>query len=56
LFCAEIIAWRKPLYSFAGEANANLLALGARVIDPGFFAGSNPDGAGTSHLSRGTLF
>ena len=33
-FCREIIAWRKPLYTFAGDANANLLALGAKPIDP----------------------
>ena len=32
LFCREIIAWGKPLYTLAGEANANLLALGAMPI------------------------
>ena len=33
-FCREIIAWRKPLYTFAGDANENLLALGAKPINP----------------------
>ena len=33
-FCREIIAWKKPLYTFAGSANENLLGLGARPINP----------------------
>ena len=33
-FCREILAWRKPLYTWAGDANENLLALGAKPIDP----------------------
>ena len=33
-FCREIIAWSKPLYTLAGDANENLLALGAKPIDP----------------------
>jgi predicted Rossmann fold nucleotide-binding protein DprA/Smf involved in DNA uptake len=33
-FCREIIAWRKPLYTFAGAANETLLALGAKPINP----------------------
>lgn len=31
-FCREVIGWGKPLYTLAGEANANLFALGARPI------------------------
>jgi len=33
-FCQEILAWRKPLYTFADAANENLLALGAQPINP----------------------
>src|SRR5207247_9941183 len=33
-FCREIIAWRKPLYTFAEKANENLLVLGARPMNP----------------------
>jgi predicted Rossmann fold nucleotide-binding protein DprA/Smf involved in DNA uptake len=33
-FCREIIAWGKPLYTFADDANENLLALGAKPINP----------------------
>ena len=33
-FCREILAWRKPLYTLAGDANENLLALGAKPINP----------------------
>jgi predicted Rossmann fold nucleotide-binding protein DprA/Smf involved in DNA uptake len=33
-FCRELIGWGKPLYTFAGAANENLLALGARPINP----------------------
>lgn len=31
-FCQEVVGWGKPLYTLAGEANANLLALGARAV------------------------
>jgi predicted Rossmann fold nucleotide-binding protein DprA/Smf involved in DNA uptake len=34
LFCREIIAWRKPLYTFADGANENLFALGAKPTNP----------------------
>ena len=37
-FCREIIAWRKSLYTFAGSANENLLALGAKPIIPNDFS------------------
>ena len=37
-FCREIIAWSKSLYTFAGVANENLLALGARPINPNAFS------------------
>lgn len=30
--CRDIVAWRKPLYSFDDSANANLLALGAKSV------------------------
>ena len=33
-FCREIIAWSKPLYTLANDANENLLALGAKPINP----------------------
>ena len=33
-FCREIIAWGKPLYTLADDANENLLALGAKPINP----------------------
>ncbi len=33
-FCREIIAWRKLLYTFAVGANENLLAIGAKPINP----------------------
>ena len=33
-FCREIIAWRKPLYTLADPANENLLALGAKPMNP----------------------
>ena len=32
-FCQRIIEWQKPLYTFASEANANLISLGAKVLD-----------------------
>ena len=37
-FCGEIVAWRKSLYTFAGSANENLLALGAKPINPNDFS------------------
>jgi predicted Rossmann fold nucleotide-binding protein DprA/Smf involved in DNA uptake len=37
-FCREIIAWRKPLYTLADTANENLLALGAKPINPTDFS------------------
>lgn len=30
--CQEVLTWRKPLYSLASDANAHLLALGAKAI------------------------
>lgn len=33
-FCREILAWRKPLYTLADEANAHLVTLGATPLDP----------------------
>jgi predicted Rossmann fold nucleotide-binding protein DprA/Smf involved in DNA uptake len=33
-FCREILAWKKPLFTFAGDANENLLALGAKPVNP----------------------
>lgn len=32
--CREVLAWGKPLYTLAGEANGNLIELGARTIQP----------------------
>jgi predicted Rossmann fold nucleotide-binding protein DprA/Smf involved in DNA uptake len=32
--CHEALAWRKPLYALAGDANAHLLALGAKPVRP----------------------
>ena len=32
--CREIVAWGKPLWTVAGQENANLLALGARIGPP----------------------
>jgi len=37
-FCREIIAWRKPLYTLADTVNENLLALGAKPINPADFS------------------
>jgi predicted Rossmann fold nucleotide-binding protein DprA/Smf involved in DNA uptake len=31
-FCHDVLAWRKPLYTLESEANANLLALGAKPV------------------------
>jgi predicted Rossmann fold nucleotide-binding protein DprA/Smf involved in DNA uptake len=33
--CQEVLTWRKPLYALAGDANAHLLALGAKPVGPG---------------------
>jgi predicted Rossmann fold nucleotide-binding protein DprA/Smf involved in DNA uptake len=41
LFCREILAWRKPLYTLGSSANDNLLALGAKAIKPTDFFVSN---------------
>ena len=41
-FCREIIAWRKPLFTFAESASENLLAVGARPINPKDFAREQP--------------
>jgi predicted Rossmann fold nucleotide-binding protein DprA/Smf involved in DNA uptake len=30
--CREVIAWGKPLYTFADEANARLIAIGAKTV------------------------
>jgi len=30
--CQEVLTWRKPLYALAGDANAHLLALGAKAL------------------------
>ena len=47
-FCREIVAWQKPLYTFAGNANENLLALGAKPIDPDDLPRDQPDTAAGS--------
>ncbi len=41
-FCHEILAWRKPLLTFAGRANENLLALGAKPINPNDLSQAQP--------------
>ncbi|MBI2864018.1 MAG: DNA-binding protein [Chloroflexi bacterium] len=33
-FCREVLAWGKPVYTLEGDANTNLLALGARPVGP----------------------
>jgi len=33
-FCREVLAWRKPLYTLKSDANANLIALGAKPVSP----------------------
>ena len=33
-FCQEVLAWGKPLYTLASDANANLISLGARPVTP----------------------
>ena len=42
LCCREIVAWRKPLYTLAGDANENLLALGAKPINPNDLSRAQP--------------
>ncbi len=32
--CRDVIGWGKPLYTLEGDANANIMALGARAIGP----------------------
>jgi predicted Rossmann fold nucleotide-binding protein DprA/Smf involved in DNA uptake len=34
-FCRELLAWSKPLYTLASPANAELIALGAKPLEPG---------------------
>lgn len=36
--CRRIVEWNKPLFTFAGEDNRNLIALGATPLDPEFSA------------------
>jgi len=31
--CRRIVEWNKPLYTFADDANSNLIALGAKALD-----------------------
>jgi predicted Rossmann fold nucleotide-binding protein DprA/Smf involved in DNA uptake len=33
-FCREILAWEKPLRTWSGDANGNLIGLGAKPINP----------------------
>jgi len=33
-FCREVLAWQKPLYTLKSDANANLIALGAKQVSP----------------------
>ena len=33
-FCREVLTWRKPLYTLKSDANANLIALGAKPVSP----------------------
>jgi len=33
-FCGEVLAWGKPLYTLESDANAHLMALGARLVRP----------------------
>ena len=40
--CREIIDWGKPLYTFAGDANENLLVLGAKPIDASDLSRAQP--------------
>jgi predicted Rossmann fold nucleotide-binding protein DprA/Smf involved in DNA uptake len=33
-FCRDVLAWQKPLYILESDANANLIALGAKPVTP----------------------
>ena len=33
-FCREVLAWQKPLYTLKSDANANIIALGAKPVSP----------------------
>jgi predicted Rossmann fold nucleotide-binding protein DprA/Smf involved in DNA uptake len=33
-FCREVMAWGKPVYTFENDANAHLVALGAKAMSP----------------------
>lgn len=33
-FCRDVLSWRKPLYTLESDANANLIALGAKPLTP----------------------
>lgn len=33
-FCREVLAWQKPLYTLAGNANGHLLTMGAQPLCP----------------------
>jgi len=39
-FCREIISWEKPVYTFEDEANANLISLGAKPLNPSTISNS----------------
>jgi predicted Rossmann fold nucleotide-binding protein DprA/Smf involved in DNA uptake len=32
-FCSEVLGWKKTLYTLKGDANMNLVKLGAKAID-----------------------
>jgi predicted Rossmann fold nucleotide-binding protein DprA/Smf involved in DNA uptake len=34
-FCREMLAWRKPVYTFSHASNGNLITLGAKPLTPG---------------------
>jgi predicted Rossmann fold nucleotide-binding protein DprA/Smf involved in DNA uptake len=33
-FCREILGWKKPLFTLASDLNQNLIALGAKPLNP----------------------
>ena len=33
-YCREVLTWRRPLYTLDSNANANLIALGAKPVSP----------------------
>jgi predicted Rossmann fold nucleotide-binding protein DprA/Smf involved in DNA uptake len=41
--CRQIVDWRKPLFTFGGEANSNLIAMGAGVLGSDFSPLACPD-------------